>query len=58
MARIFLTATYREPRELNWLIGPTLLALALVDGFFGYSMLYDLLSETGLRVGYLLHCCP
>jgi ubiquinol-cytochrome c reductase cytochrome b subunit len=52
LARIFLTAAYRKPREMNWLIGLTLLVLALVNGFFGYSMIDDLLSGTGLRIGY------
>lgn len=52
LARIYLTAAYRKPREMNWLIGLTLLVLALVNGFFGYSMLDDLLSGTGLRIGY------
>ena len=52
LARIFLTGAYRKPREMNWLIGLTLLLLALVNGFLGYSMLDDLLSGTGLRIGY------
>ncbi len=52
MARIFFTGAYRKPREMNWLIGLTLLVLALANGFFGYSMLDDLLSGTGLRIGY------
>jgi len=52
LARIFLTAAYRKPREMNWLIGLTLLVLALVNGFFGYSIADDLLSGTGLRIGY------
>jgi ubiquinol-cytochrome c reductase cytochrome b subunit len=54
LARIYLTAAYRKPREMNWLIGLTLLVLALVNGFFGYSMLDDLLSGTGLRIGYAI----
>ncbi len=54
MARIFLTAAYRKPREMNWIIGLTLLVLALINGFLGYSMLDDLLSGTGLRVGYAI----
>jgi ubiquinol-cytochrome c reductase cytochrome b subunit len=54
MTRIFLTGAYRKPREMNWLIGLTLLVLALVNGFLGYSMLDDLLSGTGLRIGYAL----
>jgi ubiquinol-cytochrome c reductase cytochrome b subunit len=52
MARIFLTGAYRKPREMNWIIGLTLLVLALVNGFLGYSMLDDLLSGIGLRIGY------
>ena len=52
LARIFLTGAYRRPREMNWVIGLTLLVLALANGFFGYSMLDDLLSGTGLRIGY------
>lgn len=53
-ARIFFTAAYRKPREINWMIGLTLLVLALVNGFLGYSILDDLLSGTGLRVGYAI----
>jgi ubiquinol-cytochrome c reductase cytochrome b subunit len=54
LARIFFTAAYRKPREINWMIGLTLLVLALVNGFLGYSILDDLLSGTGLRVGYAI----
>ena len=50
--RIFFTAAYRRPREINWIIGLTLLLLALANGFFGYSLAGDLLSGLGLRVGY------
>lgn len=52
MGRIFFTGAFRKPRELNWLIGMTLLILAIVEGFAGYSMPDDLLSGTGLRVTY------
>jgi len=52
MARIFFTAAFRRPREINWLIGVTLLLLAIVNGFAGYSIGGDLLSGVGLRVGY------
>jgi ubiquinol-cytochrome c reductase cytochrome b subunit len=53
-ARIFFTAAYRRPREINWMIGLTLLILALVNGFIGYSILDDLLSGSGLRIGYAI----
>jgi ubiquinol-cytochrome c reductase cytochrome b subunit len=47
--RIFFTGAFRKPREINWLIGVTLIALGLVEGFAGYSLPDDLLSGTGLR---------
>jgi ubiquinol-cytochrome c reductase cytochrome b subunit len=54
LARIFFTAAYRRPREINWLIGVTLLLFALGNGFFGYSIAGDLLSGAGLRVAYAI----
>ncbi len=52
LARIFFTAAYRRPREINWMVGLTLLVMALVNGFLGYSIVGDLLSAAGLRVAY------
>ncbi|HVL06371.1 MAG TPA: ubiquinol-cytochrome c reductase cytochrome b subunit [Acidimicrobiales bacterium] len=52
MCRVFFTAAFRRPREINWVIGVTLFILAMMNGFFGYSLLDDLLSGTGVRVGY------
>ena len=52
MGRIFLTGAFRKPRELNWLIGVTMLILAILEGFIGYSLPDDLISGTGLRIGY------
>jgi ubiquinol-cytochrome c reductase cytochrome b subunit len=50
LCRIFFTGAFRRPRELNWLVGVTLLILVIVNGFAGYSLPDDLLSGTGLRV--------
>jgi ubiquinol-cytochrome c reductase cytochrome b subunit len=50
LARVFFTGAFRRPRELNWVIGCTLLILALLNGLFGYSLLDDQLSGTGLRI--------
>ena len=52
LCRVFFTGAFRRPRELNWMTGLVLLLLALVEGFAGYSLLDDLLSGTGLRIGY------
>src|SRR6266702_3569319 len=50
MLRIFFTGAYRKPREVNWLIGITMLTLGLLEGLFGYSLPDDLLSGAGLRI--------
>ena len=52
LLRNFFTSSYRRPREINWMIGVGLFGLAIFNGFAGYSLLDDLLSGTGLRVGY------
>jgi ubiquinol-cytochrome c reductase cytochrome b subunit len=52
LARIFFTGAFRRPRELNWMVGVTLMLLAILNGFAGYSLLDDQLSGTGLRIMY------
>jgi ubiquinol-cytochrome c reductase cytochrome b subunit len=50
--RIFFTGAYRKPRELTYWIGLTMLLLALLEAYVGYSMVDDLLSGMGLAIGY------
>jgi ubiquinol-cytochrome c reductase cytochrome b subunit len=50
MCRIFFTGAFRRPREANWALGVTLLLVAMLEGFSGYSLPDDLLSGSGLRV--------
>lgn len=52
MCRIFFTGAFRRPRELNWVVGVTILFLAMFNGFLGYSLPDDLLSGTGLRIAF------
>ena len=52
LGRVFFTGAFRRPREINWMIGVTLLVLAVFNGFAGYSLLDDQLSGTGLRIAY------
>jgi ubiquinol-cytochrome c reductase cytochrome b subunit len=52
LCRIFFTGAFRRPREINWVVGVTMLLLALGNGFAGYSLPDDLLSGTGLRIAY------
>jgi ubiquinol-cytochrome c reductase cytochrome b subunit len=50
MGRIFFTAAFRKPRELNWVVGILMLVLASLAGFTGYSLPFDALSGTGVRI--------
>ncbi|EWS82905.1 cytochrome b [Brachybacterium phenoliresistens] len=50
MFRVFFTGAFRKPRELNWLVGFSLMVLGMVAGFSGYSLPDDVLSGNGLRV--------
>jgi len=50
LLRIFFTGAFRKPRELNWVIGFSMLFLGIVEGFIGYGLPDDLLSGTGLRI--------
>ena len=52
MLRVFFTGAFRKPRDLNWYLGLTMLALALLEGFTGYSLPDDLLSGMGLAIAY------
>ena len=52
MLRIFFTGAFRRPRELNWIIGSTMLILAIFNGFLGYSLPDDLVSGTGIRIAF------
>jgi ubiquinol-cytochrome c reductase cytochrome b subunit len=48
--RILFTGAFRKPREINWVIGTVMFALAAAEGFAGYSLPDDLLSGTGVRI--------
>ncbi len=50
MMRVFFTGAFRKPREVNWLVGFTLMILGLAAGFSGYSLPDDVLSGNGLRI--------
>ena len=50
MLRHFFTGSYRKPREMTWLMGIVIFALAVVEGLFGYSLADDQLSGAGIRI--------
>lgn len=51
MGRVFLFGAYKYPRELNWLIGVLMLALALLEGFTGYLLPWDQTAYWATVVG-------
>jgi ubiquinol-cytochrome c reductase cytochrome b subunit len=52
LLRIFFTGAYRKPRDLTYYVGLSMLVLALLEGYLGYSLVDDLLSGMGLAIGY------
>ena len=52
MLRMLLTAAYRRPRRINFVIGVSLVLLVGMNGLMGYSLPDDLLSGTGLRIAF------
>ncbi|MDX6592010.1 MAG: ubiquinol-cytochrome c reductase cytochrome b subunit [Gaiellales bacterium] len=52
LMRIFFTGAFRRPRDMNYVIGLTMLILAILEGYAGYSLPDDLVSGMGLAVGY------
>jgi ubiquinol-cytochrome c reductase cytochrome b subunit len=52
LLRVFFTGAFRRPRELTYVIGVTMLFVALLEGYLGYSLVDDLLSGMGLAIGY------
>ncbi len=51
MFTVYFTQAYRTPRELTWLSGIGLLGLALMFGFSGYLLPWNVLSFFATRVG-------
>jgi cytochrome b6 len=51
MLRVFITGSYKNPRELNWVAGVFLLLLTLAFGFTGYLLPWDQRALWGSTVG-------
>jgi quinol-cytochrome oxidoreductase complex cytochrome b subunit len=51
MYRVFLTGSYKRPREFNWCVGVLLLVLVLLFSFTGYLLPWDQLSLWAVTVG-------
>ena len=51
MFRVFLTGSYKRPREFNWVVGVILLVLTLLLSFTGYLLPDDQLGFWAVTVG-------
>jgi quinol-cytochrome oxidoreductase complex cytochrome b subunit len=51
MCRVFLTGSYKAPREFNWVVGVALLLLTLGLSFTGYLLPWDQLAFWAITVG-------
>ena len=51
MYRVFLTGSYKPPREFNWVLGVFLLVLTLLLSFTGYLLPWDQLAIWAVTVG-------
>jgi len=49
--RVFLTGSYKPPREFNWCVGVVLLVATLLLSFTGYLLPWDQLSIWAVTVG-------
>jgi cytochrome b-561 len=52
LLRVYFTASYRKPREVNWLLGLVLLGVTIAASFAGYLLPYDQFSVTATEIGY------
>ncbi len=51
MLRVFLTGSYKAPRQFNWVVGVVLLVLTLLLSFTGYLLPWDQLGYWAITVG-------
>src|ERR1700704_984344 len=51
MMRVFLTGSYKPPREFNWIVGVFLLVLTMLLSFTGYLLPWDQLAIWAITVG-------
>ena len=51
MFRVFMTGSYKPPREFNWNVGVILLVLTLLLSFTGYLLPWDQLAYWAVTVG-------
>ena len=51
MLRVFMTGSYKPPREFNWAVGTILMTLTMFLSFTGYLLPWDQLAIWAITVG-------
>ncbi len=51
MFRVFMTGSYKPPREFNWVVGVFLLVMTMFLSFTGYLLPWDQLAMWAITVG-------
>jgi cytochrome b-561 len=52
MLRVFFTGAYRNPREINWLVGTGLAGASMFAAYTGYALPFDEFASTAVGIGY------
>lgn len=50
MLRVLFSGAYRNPREINWMVGASILFISLLEGVFGYALPFDEFSSTATAI--------
>ncbi|MFB3786993.1 MAG: cytochrome b N-terminal domain-containing protein [bacterium] len=58
MARVFYTASYKPPREFNWVLGMVLFILTLALSFSGYLLPWDQLAYWAVTIAANIAASP
>lgn len=58
MMRVFYTASYKRPREFNWVVGMALLVLTFALAFTGYILPWDQLAYWALVIATNIAASP
>jgi quinol-cytochrome oxidoreductase complex cytochrome b subunit len=51
MIRVFVTGSYKDPREFNWVVGMALFVITMAFGFSGYLLPWDQKAYWATTVG-------
>jgi cytochrome b-561 len=54
LLRVYFTGAYRNPREINWLIGLILMLVTFMAAFTGYLLPYSEFSVTATSIGFFM----